>query len=358
MEQVRQAIVLGGDTTAEKLTLIGYSYGTFIMHRYASLYPDHVRLVYADSMVSRKASDIQTVTESHIAFDKSWDVFKRWCDGTVTCALHGQNLDQIFDTAMARARTGTGIPAPNGSFSQEPANDWVFSLSLGATTVAGVENFGLTTQMLADAVAGPTGDASLARDLYVILTGGLSGYDPEGAGTHRAIACLDYTFSQWLNTPAKVKAFEVATDLAAPHFGRSALYQGALQCYKYPATPEAAPVNSPVPASVPILVVSATEDASTPLIWAQRATSEMANGRLLVRDGDGHLNYRFSACVRAYAEVFLLTGQRPANNTHCASDPVEVSVVSDSDVASLQQDMQGSLLPSANDLRNRLELFF
>src|SRR5581483_5147856 len=134
---------------------------------------------------------------------------------------------------------------------------------------------------------GPTGDASLARYLYDALTGrGADGtYDPAAAGTHRAIACVDQTFSQWLDTPAHVKAFETTTKLLAPKYGVASLYQGGAQCYRYPVAPvEASPLNSPVPASIPAFLVSATDDATTPLIWANRALSEMPGGRLLIRD--------------------------------------------------------------------------
>jgi pimeloyl-ACP methyl ester carboxylesterase len=327
MEVLRQALVLGGDAAADKITFVGYSYGTFMMHRYAALYPSHVRALFLDSIENHKATDLQTITESHLAFDHSWDVFKQWCQNTTECEVHGQNLDQLFDQAIARARTGTGIPAPSGPISQGPVNDWVLTLAIEATTAAGQENFAWTANMLATAVAGTTGDASLARFLYDALTGrGFDGtYDPEGAGTHRAIACLDRTFSQWLNTPAKVKAFEAATKLAAPKYGAASLYQGAVQCYQYPIAPvEAAPLNSPVPASVQALLVSATDDASTPLSWANRALGEMPGGSLLIRNGNGHISYRFSACVRNYATTYLLTLARPASGTHCASDPIEV----------------------------------
>ncbi|HZE87495.1 MAG TPA: alpha/beta hydrolase [Methylomirabilota bacterium] len=327
MELLRQAMALTGDATASQLTLLGYSYGTFIMQRYAALYPQHVRALFMDSVENHKALDEQSITESHIAFEHSWSVFKRWCQATADCALHGQDLDQIFDQAIARARIGTGIPAPHGPITQKPVNDWVLTLALEATTAAGQENFAWTADILAKAVAGPAEDASLARYLYDALTGSNfdGNYDPTGAGTHRAIACLDRTFSQWLDTPTKVKAFETVTKGVAPRYGIDSLYQGAIQCYKYPVAPvEAAPLNSPVPATVPALVVSASEDAATPLIWAQRALSEMANGRLVIRNGDGHISYRFSACVRSYATAYLLTLQRPANGTHCASDPVDV----------------------------------
>jgi len=139
------------------------------------------------------------------------------------------------------------------------------------------------------------------------------------------IACLDRNFSNMFDTPQKVKAYADYTASIAPFYGRTSFYQGAAQCYGYPLKPVSPPpLSSPVPApgagQAAPLVVSATHDASTPLVWAARAQNQMSGSRLLIRNGDGHINYTKSTCIQQKVDRYLVDLMQPANGTVCATD--------------------------------------
>ena len=72
--------------------------------------------------------------------------------------------------------------------------------------------------------------------------------------------------------------------------------------------------------SAPILVIGGTEDPVTPYAWAQRMAAGLQHGVLLTREGDGHMSWDRSGCVRDAVAAFLVDGVLPAAGTRCASD--------------------------------------
>jgi len=79
------------------------------------------------------------------------------------------------------------------------------------------------------------------------------------------------------------------------------------------------PVTGPVRAegSPPILVVGTTGDAATPLAQAERVAANLADGHLLVYDGDAHTAYGRVECIDDAVHAYLLDGTLPAEGTRC-----------------------------------------
>jgi hypothetical protein len=69
----------------------------------------------------------------------------------------------------------------------------------------------------------------------------------------------------------------------------------------------------------PILVVGTTGDPATPYAWAVSVAHELSRGVLLTRDGDDHVAYFYSACVRDDVESYLVNGTTPPTGTVCTS---------------------------------------
>ncbi|HSX42897.1 MAG TPA: alpha/beta hydrolase [Candidatus Saccharimonadales bacterium] len=302
----------------QKFSYMGRSYGTFIGYRYMALYPGRLRAMVLDSVYDRSVPDQQSFMESNVVLDQSWQQFKAWCQQNSSCSLHGQNIDQIFDAALTRARTNP-IPAPNGPLGTRPVNDWQLLLTVELTTAAGSATFAWTDQMVAGA---QHGDASLSRFLYDIASGYAGdGEYYSGEGTHRSIACADTNWSQTLRTTADVQALAAASQAVAPRYGQVNVYQGPAQCVGFSVPPvEAPPVRSTTADKTPVLVVSATKDATTPLLWATRIAAQIPGAHLLVRDGDGHINYNKSSCIKQDVDAYLTNLTLPSHGTVCATD--------------------------------------
>jgi hypothetical protein len=71
--------------------------------------------------------------------------------------------------------------------------------------------------------------------------------------------------------------------------------------------------------SPPLLVVGTTHDPATPYAWAVHVSKELAHGVLLTHDGDDHVAYFYSACVRSDVQTYLVSLVTPPAGSTCTS---------------------------------------
>ena len=105
---------------------------------------------------------------------------------------------------------------------------------------------------------------------------------------------------------------------SAPVFG-PLLAWGEAACAVWPAPPTRPVGPVAAPGAPPILVVGTTEDPATPYAWAVNVAKELGRGVLLTHDGDDHVAYFYSACVRGYVQTYLVSGVTPPAGTTCTS---------------------------------------
>jgi hypothetical protein len=68
----------------------------------------------------------------------------------------------------------------------------------------------------------------------------------------------------------------------------------------------------------PIVVVGTTRDPATPYAWAEALADQLASGRLLTFEGDGHTAYHHgNRCIDRAVDRFFLEGKPPADGTRC-----------------------------------------
>ena len=67
----------------------------------------------------------------------------------------------------------------------------------------------------------------------------------------------------------------------------------------------------------PIMVVGTTGDPATPYEYAQSMARALGSGVLVTLDGEGHLAYGQSACVKSQVDAYLLRDQVPRDGTRC-----------------------------------------
>jgi len=82
-----------------------------------------------------------------------------------------------------------------------------------------------------------------------------------------------------------------------------------------PATRTPGPITAA--GSPPILVIGTTGDPATPYQWAVSLAGQLQHGVLLTRDGNDHVAYFYSACVRSAVAAYLVSGTVPAAGTVC-----------------------------------------
>lgn len=302
MDRVRAAL---GD---EKLTYLGYSYGTSIGAAYLQTFPTHVRAMVLDGALDPADRWDQVLAGQAKGFDGALQAFLDDCAQT-RCAFAQAvgDVDVGFDALSARI---DGSPLPVDGREVGPGE-----LSLGVGGGLYDREYGWPTlaRALADGQRGDGAALLAMADSYTDR--GPDGYGPL-LEANVAVNCLD---RPW---PSDVEPYaELAASLkeSAPRFGESIALSG-LGCAGWPVPPASTPAPVSGDGSPPIVVIGTTGDPATPYSWARDLAAELTGGVLLTHVGDGHTVYRLGApsCILDPVNTYLLTGEAPEPAT-CAS---------------------------------------
>ncbi len=298
MDRLRRAL---GDSG---LTYMGQSYGSLLGLTYAALYPTHVRAMVLDSVIDPALSFNQITQGQADGFEGMLDAFFTWCAGSAACPWRPAG----DPTAAVLALLGAAATAP------APA---------GGGAVAGVgQLYDALLEGLYSQSDWPQLGGALAADAdgngapIVAMSGSYNNSGSSNADdAAQAIECLDHPVSRNL---ASYGALADTLKVTAPVFG-PLLAWGEAGCAVWPAPPTRAVGPVAAPGSPPILVVGTTDDPATPYAWAVSVSRELDHGVLLTREGEGHVAYFSSACVRDDVQTYLVSGVTPPPGTTCTS---------------------------------------
>ncbi len=292
MDRLRQAL---GDSD---LTYMGQSYGTLLGLTYARLFPTHVRAMVLDGVIDPALTFNQVSQQQAQGFESVLGQFFTWCAGTSSCPWRPSGDPTTALLGLLGATPGSTPSQTSGAGQLYDAlldglysrNEWP---QLGAT--------------LGAAAAGDTAPAASMSQHY--NTSGSTNADD----AIMAIDCLDHPTSHNLDVyPYLADVFKAS----APVFG-PLLAWGEAQCAVWPAAPTR-PVGSVAAAGAPpILVVGTTGDPATPYQWAVDVSHELARASLLTVEGDDHVAYFYSGCVRDDVQSYLVNGATPAVGSTC-----------------------------------------
>ncbi len=298
MDRLRQAL---GDSG---LTYMGQSYGTLLGLTYASMFPTRIRAMVLDSVIDPALSFDQITEGQADGFEGVLDAFFSWCAGSAACRWRpaGDPTTALL-ALLASARTS---PAPGGGGSLAGPGQLYDALLDSLYSESDWPQLGAT--LAADAAG--NGAPAVAQSNHY-NTGG--GSNADAAAT--AIDCLDHPVSRDMAT---YPALASSLSASAPVFG-PLLTWGEAGCAVWPVPPTRKVGPVAAPGAPPILVVGTTNDPATPYAWAVSVAKELDNGVLLTHDGDDHVAYFSSACVRADVQTYLVSGQTPPPGTVCTS---------------------------------------
>ena len=302
LESIRAAV---GD---EKLSYLGFSYGTLIGSMYADKYPDKIRAMVLDGAVDPALNEVQLRTGQAKAFEAALRRMLTKCSKSRSCPFYegGKSLAS-FDSLMAkiekkplpilriagRRKVGPGLTyaAVLGSL-YNPASHR--SLQLALSRAKGGD--GRLLVLLADPFRGrkPNGSYSNQSDAYFSNT------------------CLDFPVSTEV---ADYWALASTFRKVAPHFRASAFNDLPCAFWSVPAARTPAPASGA--GAPPIVVIGSTGDPATPLQWSKNLAAQLESGTLITRQGEGHTGYFFSNCVRKAADAYLLDLKVPKENLSC-----------------------------------------
>jgi pimeloyl-ACP methyl ester carboxylesterase len=315
MDRMRQAV---GD---DKLTYLGFSYGTFLGATYASLFPGKMRAVVLDGPVDAKRyidRPMQWLKVQTAAFERALQRFFMTCAADqVNCQGFGGNdphqaFDDLVEQADAHPIQATGYapdPRPiKGDDLRAAAFQLMYSKGAWGDLADGLAKAShgdgsKIREIVDESFYGrdpSTGEYDPLLDRYFVLGASEQRYDHRNLGTyfqggedcweefdHIYVNCgyVELNYGLW-----PVRAHDV--------------FHGPFRVPRSAATP---------------LVVDTTYDPATPYRGGLLLARDLGNARVLTMKGDGHTAYGNGSpdCIDPAVENYLVNRVLPAAGTKC-----------------------------------------
>ena len=294
----------------QKLTYLGYSYGTRIGAAYAEEFPQNVRALVLDGALDPTESTVDRTIKQNAGFQQAFDAFAADCAKQANCPL---GTDPARATAAFQALTRPLIDKP---------------LAVGTRTLS-----------YSDAITG-TIQALYLKDLWKYLQRGISElatgggrtllaladiyYDRSPTGTYSneqeafvSISCVD---EQRITDKAVLTDEDTRAAAAAPFIDPGRGVVVALDpCAFWPVPPTSEPHVPAFTGLPPTLVISTTGDPATPYQAGVDLAKQM-NGRLLTFRGTQHtVALSGVACVDDIVNRYFVDGAVPPADTTCGA---------------------------------------
>ena len=297
----------------QKLSYLGFSYGTFLGATYASLFPNRYRALVLDGALDADRyinRPLESLREQTAGFERALGRFLAACaaDQTACSGFGGADpwtaLDQLI------AERGSPVAAPDQG---RPVD----GDDIRAATVQAMYAKQSWGDIAAALAAAEAGDGTLMRDWTDSFYGRLEDgtYDPL-LDRYFTIGAAEQRY------PADVDTFLEAGDHSWGLFDHAYWNHGytELAWGLFPVNARDAffgpfRARSSSPTS---LVVGTTYDPATPYRGSRRLVRDLGNARLLTMWGDGHTAYGGnSPCIDAAVDAYLENGVVPAEGTAC-----------------------------------------
>ncbi len=305
LELIRAAV---GD---ERLTFLGYSYGTLLGAIYAQEHPDRVRAMVLDAAVDLTSTTAEEQRDSVAGFENALDEFLDDCASDEDCAFHSRGKPRAaLEELRARFEQGVRIDAGEG----RTVGASEFYVGLVAALYSRAE-WPILAAGLQDATIGDGSTLLLLNDLY-------AGRRDDGTYSNLQqvigmVVCADepeplVSFDEYRAT------FE---QLTADHPFFGPLFAGGPSgCDPRLPRPRADEQvgDVRVAGTAPVLVVGATRDPATPYVGAKDLRTRIEGARLLTVDDTSHGSYASgNRCVDRIVDRYLVTGEPPARDRRC-----------------------------------------
>ena len=298
LDRVRAAL---GD---EKLTYLGYSYGTALGAAYLERFPERARAMVLDGGIDPTLTWDGLLAGQSRGFDVALEAFLADCERT-RCAYRQAvqgDLGAAFDRLAARVDQ-----APLRGDGARTVGPGEFSLGVGAGLYSRENGWPAIAAGLAQAERGDGSTLLALSDSYLERT--RNGY-ANTSEANLSVNCID---RPWPRETAPYLELAERVGVQSPRFGPAIALSG-LACSDWPVDPVGTPHRITAEGAPPVVVIGTTRDPATPYAWSVALAEQLSSGVLLSYEGDGHTVYRAGApaCIRKPVDAYLLTGKAPA----------------------------------------------
>ena len=309
LDLIRAAI---GD---EKLTYLGFSYGTHLGATYAQLFPTHVRALVLDGVVNPQTAGGTNgppeLDETYgTSFDRAFDRFTAACIASTTCPLR-PDPRAARDAAAAGVET-TPLPATDD---RRQVGAGMFNQGV-ASSLYSHQLWPMLATALKDAADGDgTFLLKLADNGW---ERGQDGHYKNLRDANHAIACADTVVRTDVDAVKVASAaLTLPLDVAALDTVLSHADCSGTPVGKEPFTPIGPAVGAP-----PILLVGTEGDPATDVANTEPMARALGSGVAIFWDGDGHTAFtNGSSCIDDAVVGYLTQLTVPADGMRCAANP-------------------------------------
>jgi pimeloyl-ACP methyl ester carboxylesterase len=297
MDAIRAAV---GD---EKLSYLGYSYGTLLGAVYAQLFPTKVRALVLDGAVDPQQDDVAASEGQAVGFEKAFDNFSADCKRRAADCPIGPDPRATVKQLLALPP----VPGRGGETRAATSGHTLYAI---VAALYSKEQWSTLAKALGDLRGGdPTGVFTLS-DQY-------NNRDPRGRydnqiDANSAINCAD---EEQPETPAKIRALQSTWRAKYPIFG-APLAMSLVNCAVWPAKHDPYPTGAAVGAP-PIVVIGTTGDPATPYENTAKLARMLGTGTVVTWQGEGHTAYPQTRCVQNAVNGYLIDLRVPDDGVTC-----------------------------------------
>ncbi|TDW24033.1 alpha/beta hydrolase [Kribbella kalugense] len=320
MDRLRQAV---GD---EKLSYIGYSYGTYLGATYAKLFPNKVRALVLDGTLSPEwysgsNGDSNPVGVRLKQGDGAYDTYEQFLaeckKAAANCALNTLGDPKtVVESTMERLKTHPiDVPMPDGSTLKVT---YAVAVAITFSNLYDPAGFPALAQMWAELSTMNRTKAAAAKAPTALVEWNRRKEDYSTSVGSVLQPCVEAKQSG--RGPLAYPAYADAADKRAPHFGRYRAWIG-VQC-EFMGIRDSDAFLGPWKNSVkqPVLVFGTRHDPATPYEATRPYADLYPDARMVTVEGYGHTTIGKSTCADAMITDYLTQLKAPADGATCTQD--------------------------------------
>lgn len=306
-QAARDMDMLRGALGDEKLTYLGYSYGTFLGATYAKLFPDRVGRLVLDGAIDPSVSGTDVGVTQGVGFEKALRTYMQSCLGAEECPFSG-TVDQAMGDLSALLASVDRTPLPSQDGRRLGADSLMTAI---IAALYSQENWPYLTEALALALQGDGTTAFMLADFYNGRENGQ--YADNSTEAFQAYNCMDYPVDE---SQEEQDAADALLQREAPTI--APYWDGPGVCEVWPHEPTGVREKIAASGAAPIVVIGTTGDPATPYAWAESLADQLSSGVLVTFEGEGHTAYNGqSACVDDAVDTYFLDGTVPEDGLTC-----------------------------------------
>ena len=311
---VRDMDLLRAALGDDKLTYLGFSYGTRLGSEYAEAFGDRVRAMVLDGAVDPAVGAMQWPIDQAASFQKTFDAYATDCAASPDCPV-GTDPAKAVERLNALIEPLATKPAPTDDPRGLSYRDARVAVDWGLYPPSYWED--LTAGLIALRDGKPADDLLTMADEY-------NERDADGRYTNYndayvAIDCVDYPYATdpaaWIDLDKRNREVSPYDDFGS--FNGNAPREA---CAFWPVPSEYQPHPASAPDLPKTLVISTTGDPSTPYLDGVNLAKQL-DATLLTVEGIQHTaGWYGNACVDDIINEYLIDLKLPESDSRCESE--------------------------------------